>query len=115
MDGQPLEASRDIVLGKVDALEIRPSQGYFNSLRFLDWYRYLNCGYRLPCVGGTDKTGAWTPALLGIDAPFQRTITSSAKCLPQGKCRSIVPHPLTLPGSGMAVCNTSFRPLPFGG
>src|SRR5438093_13562340 len=51
MDGQPLEASRDIVLGKVDALEIRPSQGYFNSLRFLDWYRYLNCGYRLPCVG----------------------------------------------------------------
>ena len=35
MDGQPLEASRDIVLGKVDALEIRPSQGYFNSLRFL--------------------------------------------------------------------------------
>ena len=35
---------RDIVLGKVDALEIRPSQGYFNSLRFLDWYRYLNCG-----------------------------------------------------------------------
>ena len=83
MDGQPLEASRDIVLGKVDALEIRPSQGYFNSLRFLDWYRYLNCGYRLPCVGGTDKMGAWTPALLGIDAPFQRTITSSAKCLPR--------------------------------
>ncbi|PYV10028.1 MAG: hypothetical protein DMG23_09035 [Acidobacteria bacterium] len=55
------EISADIVLGKIDALEIRPSGGYFNTLRFLDWYRYLNCGYRLPCVGGTDKMGAWTP------------------------------------------------------
>ncbi len=55
------EIAADIVLGKIDALEIRPSQGYFNTLRFLDWYRYLNCGYRLPCVGGTDKMGAWTP------------------------------------------------------
>src|SRR5258708_14755831 len=35
--------------------------GHFNFLRFLDWYRYLNCGYRLPAVGGTDKMGAWTP------------------------------------------------------
>ncbi|PYV21747.1 MAG: hypothetical protein DMG24_18730 [Acidobacteria bacterium] len=55
------ELAADIVLGKIDALEIRPGQGYFNTLRFLDWYRYLNCGYRLPCVGGTDKMGAWTP------------------------------------------------------
>lgn len=55
------EISADVVLGKVDAVEIRPAQGYFNTLRFLDWYRYLNCGYRLPCVGGTDKMGAWTP------------------------------------------------------
>ncbi len=55
------EIAADIVLGKVDALEIRPYGGYFNTLRILDWYRYLNCGYRLPCVGGTDKMGAWTP------------------------------------------------------
>jgi hypothetical protein len=26
----------------------------------LDWYRYLNSGYRLPCVGGTDKMSART-------------------------------------------------------
>lgn len=28
---------------------------------FLEWYRYLNCGYRLPAVGGTDKMGAYVP------------------------------------------------------
>jgi hypothetical protein len=33
----------------------------FNSLRYLDWYRYLNCGYRLPAVGGTDKMAATMP------------------------------------------------------
>jgi hypothetical protein len=58
------ELAADIVLGKIDAVELSPmSLGeHFNNLRFLDWYRYLNCGYRLPCVGGTDKMGAWIPA-----------------------------------------------------
>jgi hypothetical protein len=58
------ELAADIVLNKIDALELQPrsSSGPFNNLRFLDWYRYLNCGYRLPAVGGTDKMGAWIPA-----------------------------------------------------
>ena len=34
----------------------------FNNLRYLDWYHYLNCGYRLPAVAGTDKMGAYMPA-----------------------------------------------------
>jgi hypothetical protein len=34
----------------------------FDTLRFNDWYRYLNCGYRVPAVGGTDKMGAYMPA-----------------------------------------------------
>ena len=34
----------------------------FDSLRYLDWYHYLNCGYRLPAVAGTDKMGAYMPA-----------------------------------------------------
>ncbi len=54
------EIAADIVLGKIDAVEVWPTGNYFNTLRVLDWYRYLNCGYRLPCVGGTDKMGAWT-------------------------------------------------------
>ena len=31
-------------------------------MRYLDWYHYLNCGYRLPAVAGTDKMGAYMPA-----------------------------------------------------
>jgi len=27
----------------------------------LEWYRYLNCGYRLPVIGGTDKMSAEIP------------------------------------------------------
>ena len=58
------ELAADIVLDKIDAVELSPMNlgEHFNNLRFLDWYRYLNCGYRLPCVGGTDKMGAWIPA-----------------------------------------------------
>jgi hypothetical protein len=52
------------VLGKIDAVELWPVNitEHFNNLRFLDWYRCLNCGYRLPAVAGTDKMGAWIPA-----------------------------------------------------
>jgi hypothetical protein len=58
------ELAADIVLDKIDAVELSPMNlgEHFNNLRFLDWYRYLNCGYRLPVVGGTDKMGAWIPA-----------------------------------------------------
>lgn len=56
------EIAADIVLGKIDAVEIRPEfSEHFNALNILDWYRYLNCGYRLPIVGGTDKMFAWMP------------------------------------------------------
>jgi hypothetical protein len=69
------EVAADIVLGKIDAVEIwpkdinlyedkvRPSPvEQFNTLAYLDWYHYLNCGYRLPAVAGTDKMGAYIPA-----------------------------------------------------
>jgi hypothetical protein len=59
------------VLGKIDAVEIMPRNSievhlspieHFNTIRYRDWYHYLNCGYRLPAVGGTDKMGAYMPA-----------------------------------------------------
>ena len=57
------ELAADIVLGKIDAVEVRPdAKEAFNGLRFLDWYHYLNCGYRLPAFGGTDKMSANVPA-----------------------------------------------------
>ncbi|MGH9325859.1 MAG: CehA/McbA family metallohydrolase, partial [Terriglobia bacterium] len=65
------ESAVDVVLGKIDAVEIWPRNEievhpsaveHFNTLRYRDWYHYLNCGYRLPAVGGTDKMGAYIPA-----------------------------------------------------
>jgi hypothetical protein len=61
------EIAADIVLGKIDAVEIWPhgdptdqfeAMEEFNSLRYVNWYAYLNCGYRLPAAAGTDKMGA---------------------------------------------------------
>ena len=40
-----------IATGRADGVEMM-RQGEFNHL---EYYRYLNCGYRLPLVGGTDK------------------------------------------------------------
>ena len=62
------EIAADIVLGKIDAVEVWPRGDFgadyaplerFNELRYQDWYHYLNCGYRLPAVAGTDKMGAY--------------------------------------------------------
>lgn len=43
------ELPADIVLGKIDAVELR-YQGGFDPLILRDWYKYLNCGYRLPAA-----------------------------------------------------------------
>jgi hypothetical protein len=68
------EVAADLVLGKIDAVEINMQQW---AMQLQEWYRYLNCGYRVAAVGGTDKMGAYMPvgairtyALLGQDAPF---------------------------------------------
>jgi hypothetical protein len=56
------EVIADIVLGKVDAIELgdwwMPTLDDFAGR---EWYRLLNCGYRTPAVGGTDKMSARTP------------------------------------------------------
>lgn len=55
------EPAADIVMGKLDAVELYPGGSSFSKLCFLDWYRYLNCGYRLAAAGGTDKMWANMP------------------------------------------------------
>ena len=52
------ELAADIVLGKIDAVEIGAGRSSFDDLPYVEWYRYLNCGYRLPVAGGTDKMSA---------------------------------------------------------
>jgi hypothetical protein len=37
------EVAADIVLGKIDVVELYPRDGVFDNLRFHEWYRYLNC------------------------------------------------------------------------
>ena len=64
-----------IIAGLVDALEIAGPRG--DSFPTQEWYRYLNCGYRVAVAGGTDKMSActalgWTRtyALLDRARPF---------------------------------------------
>jgi hypothetical protein len=62
-----------IATGRADAVEmIRHGADYHN-----EYYRYLNCGYRLPLVGGTDKMSSDVPvglyrtyAYIPDDEPF---------------------------------------------
>lgn len=46
-----------IATGRADAVEMITHRPY----QHLEYYRYLNCGYRLPLVGGTDKMTADVP------------------------------------------------------
>ena len=46
-----------IATDRADAVEMISHGGY----QHLEYYRYLNCGYRLPLVGGTDKMYSTVP------------------------------------------------------
>jgi hypothetical protein len=46
-----------IATGRADAVEMLQHLNYFH----IEYYRYLNGGYRLPLVGGTDKMSADVP------------------------------------------------------
>ncbi len=74
------ENAASIVSGEVDALEMTSWGNLYagiNPYSLSDWYRYLNCGYLIPAVGGTDKMSAGTAvgtvrtyARLKPDEPF---------------------------------------------
>lgn len=55
------EVAADIVLGKVDAAELHSFAPALENYSVREWYRFLNCGYRVAAVGGTDKMLASTP------------------------------------------------------
>ena len=57
------EHAAAIVSGDVDAVEMTSWENHYNGIdpySLSDWYRYLNCGYLVPAVGGTDKMAAAT-------------------------------------------------------
>ncbi|RWA79241.1 CehA/McbA family metallohydrolase [Mesorhizobium sp.] len=53
-----MENAASIVLGEVDAVEMTTLDDLYcgiDSYSLVDWYRYLNNGYLIPAVAGTDK------------------------------------------------------------
>jgi hypothetical protein len=57
------EHAASIVSGDVDAIEMTSWEDLYSGINpysLSDWYRYLNCGYLVPAVGGTDKMAAVT-------------------------------------------------------
>ncbi len=57
------EHAASIVHGDIDALEMTSWGNLYGGIdpySLLDWYRYLNCGYLVAAVGGTDKMSANT-------------------------------------------------------
>lgn len=55
------EIAADIVEGAIDAVELQVFAPGLDSPSITEWYRFLNCGYRLPLLGGTDKMSAEIP------------------------------------------------------
>lgn len=55
------EIAADIVAGKIDALETQALAPGLDDPTVIEWYRFLNLGYRLPIVAGTDKMSAEVP------------------------------------------------------
>jgi hypothetical protein len=61
------EALADLILGKVDAIEVHPGTLEQN---FDDWYKLLNCGIRVPLVGASAKE--WNNHPLGFVRTYAR-------------------------------------------
>ena len=57
------EHAAAVVAGQIDAVEMTSWHDRYSGISpysLSDWYRYLNCGYLLAAVGGTDKMAAST-------------------------------------------------------
>jgi hypothetical protein len=98
-----------ILAGLVDALEINPTRD--GGFPVQEWYRYLNCGYRVAVVGGTDKMGAYCPlgwlrtyALTDPDRPF--TYGNWARAVRAGRTFSTSGPLLDLTADGHRVGDT---------
>ena len=68
-----LENAAALVKNEVDAIEMTSCGYHFGGISpyaLSDWYRYLNCGYFVPAVGGTDKMSA--AMLLGAIRTYVR-------------------------------------------
>lgn len=68
------ENAASIIGGDVDGIEMTSWGDLYSGINpysLSDWYRYLNCGYMVPAVGGTDKMSATTA--VGAVRTYART------------------------------------------
>lgn len=112
-----LEVAADIILGKVDGVEIRYFSPALDNYHMGEWYRMLNLGHRVAAVGGTDKMSATMPvggvrtyAFIG-DQEFSfanwasavragRTFTTSGPLIGLSVEGRVPGDEITLPGNG---------------
>jgi hypothetical protein len=67
------EHAASVISGDIDAVEMTSwgdLYGGVNPYSLSDWYRYLNCGYMVPAVGGTDKM--WSGVAVGTVRTYAR-------------------------------------------
>jgi hypothetical protein len=70
-----------VATGRADAIELTPGPD-----RLSEYYRYLNCGYQLPVVGGTDKMSSRIP--VGLHRTYVR-LDPGEELAYDGWCRGI--------------------------
>lgn len=74
-----LEGAAAIVDGSVDGVEMTSWGNLYGGIdpySLSDWYRYLNCGYPVAAVGGTDKMSASTA--VGTSRTYAQVASDSA-------------------------------------
>ena len=71
-----------VATGRLDAIEMIRQTPY----NHFEYYRYLNCGYRLPLVGGTDKMSNDVP--VGLYRTYAR-LPDDAEFTYDNWCRSV--------------------------
>jgi hypothetical protein len=75
------EHAASIVSGDIDAIEMTAWEHLYRGIdpySLSDWYRYLNCGYLVAAVGGTDKMAASTLLVRCARTPISTLIWLSA-------------------------------------
>ncbi len=80
-----------VATGRLDAIEMIRQREFFHN----EWYRYLNCGYRLPLVGGTDKMSSDVP--VGMYRTYVR-IPDDEEFTYESWCRNIAKGRTVLSG-----------------
>lgn len=98
-----------ILMGLVDALEIRGLRGEHFPTQ--EWYRYLNCGYRVAVCAGTDKMAAstalgWQRTYAKLDPRRPFTYENWARAVRAGRTVATTGPVMDLSVEGKAIGDT---------